>query len=108
MTQGQIVTFLIIARCAYVKMAVRVGSLFRIGDPAFDDQKIQLVLCNSYMKTLKCYNPGTENNCLTIDDIRNMMNRVMQILGLCGDLESLTESDASCCDPLNGIVIFNP
>lgn len=107
MTQGQIITFCIIARCCYARFAASVGALGSIGDESFSEKKIQLILVNSFMKTIKCYNPDATGNCLTVDDITVMINRVMEILGLCGDPLSLEESDTICCNPLNGVTIVN-
>lgn len=108
MTKGQIITFLIIARCCFAKWAVLVGTMGITGDPEFESQKRGLILANSYMKALKCYDPDAENNCLTSDEIFDIINRLSEILGLCGDPLSLTESNSDCCNVLNGVTILNP
>ena len=107
MTKGQIVTYCIIARCCFAKFAVCVGTLGLIGDPAFAEQKRNLLLVRSFLKTIACYDPDAENNCLTNDDIFILINRVSEIPGLCGDPLSLAESNADCCNPLNGVTIAN-
>lgn len=107
MTQGQIVTYCIIARCCWAKWAVRVGLLGLMGDPSFAEQKRQLILARMLLKTVECYNPDAENNCITSDDILLFINKISELIGSCGDAQSLDESDAACCDPLNGVTIVN-
>lgn len=108
MTKGQILTYCIIARCAYAKYAAKVALLGLIGDISFGECRINLILVNKYIKILTCYDPSLTTNCISSDDIMLVINRVSEILGLCGDPLSLDETTSNCCDPLYGVTIANP
>jgi len=107
MTKGQYITFIIIARCCFAKYAVKVGLLGLNGDPIFKREKRKLILVNEWMKMLECYDPNASDNCFDSTDAQLLVNRISEYLGLCGDPLSLDESDATCCDPLNGVTIIN-
>ncbi len=106
MTQGQIVTFIIIARYYYALYSAKVVKFALIGDSAFECHRTKLILVNSLIKRLKCYNPDAEDNCLTEDQVYSAMQLIMQILGIKGDLMSLEESDTTCCSPIAGLTIL--
>lgn len=108
MTQGQIVTFTIIARYYYALYSAKVVGYALIGDPAFACHRTNLIVANGIIKRLKCYNPDTEDNCLTWEEMYSLMQNLMQILGMCGDPYTLASSDTTCCDPLEGVTILNP
>lgn len=107
MTKGQIVTFCIIARCCFAAYAARVGAMGIIGDRSFEEERSNLILINSYLKTIQCYDPDATSNCLTSDDIFILIGRVSEMLGLCGDSLSLEESNSDCCNIINGATIVN-
>lgn len=108
MTQGQIVTFTIIARYYYALYSAKVVGYALIGDPTFGYHRQRLIIANMIIKRLKCYDSDAEDNCLTWEQMYSLMQNIMQILGICGDPLSVAESDATCCDPLDGVTILNP
>lgn len=108
MTQGQILTFTIIARYYYARYVACIVGLALIGDPSFGEHRDKMIVANMILKRLKCYNPDAEDNCLTFDQVYSLMQNLMKILGVCGDPYTLVESDTTCCDPLEGVTILNP
>lgn len=108
MTQGQIVTFTIIARYYYALYSAKVVGYSLIGDPSFEYHRTRLIIADGIIDQLKCYDPDSETNCLTWDEMYSLMQNLMQILGMCGDPYTLSESDTTCCDPLEGVTILNP
>lgn len=108
MTKGQYITFLIIARFYYGKFAVKVGFLGLYGDLTFKVCRTKLLLVNEWIKMLQCYDPDATDNCFDATDAKLLVDRISETLGMCGDPVSLDESDATCCDPLNGVTIINP
>jgi len=108
MTQGQILTFTIIARYYYALYSAKVVGFAVIGDQSFTFHRDRLIIANMIIKRLKCYDPSAENNCLTWEQIYSLMQNLMQILGMCGDPYTLSESDTTCCDPMSGVTILNP
>lgn len=107
MTKGQIITYCIIARCCFAKFAATVGTLGIIGDPTFINQRLNLIVARGLLKIIQCYDPDAENNCLTNDEIFIMINRLNEILGLCGDPLGLVENNSDCCNPVFGATIVN-
>lgn len=108
MTYGQILTFTIIARYHYALYSARVVTYGVIGDPVWPYHRTRLILANALLKRLKCYDPDAENNCLTEEQVYTVIQQLMQLLGMCGDPQSLAESDTTCCSPIAGYTILNP
>lgn len=107
MTQAQILTFTIIARCCYARYSAMVVGCAIIGDPAFAYHRQRLIIANMILKRLKCYNPDAEDNCIEWTEMYSLMQILMQILGMCGDLYALESSDTTCCATDAGITILN-
>jgi len=108
MTYGQILQFTIVSRYYYALYSARVVTLGVIGDPTWSYHRTRLILANALIKRLKCYNPDATDNCLTEDQIYTIIQQLMQLLGMCGDPQSLAEADTTCCSPIAGYTILNP
>lgn len=106
MTKGQIITFIIIARYYYALYSAKVVKFALIGDKEFECHRKKLIIVNSLIKRLKCYDPDAETNCLTEEQVYSTIQLIMQILGIKGDPMSLEEADDTCCSPIAGLTIL--
>ncbi len=95
LTYGQIITFISVASCCLACYAADTVALQQMGDTEYCSHKQKVLLARQYIGMVERYNPDSENNCLTADDIFKAIEKTNQILNICTDIYSLPETELS-------------
>lgn len=108
MTKQQIQYFHSAATAVWTKYVSKAVDFVRQKDKCAQEYMLNSVLVRKWLAMLQCYDRADVTNCIPYDDIIIIINKIMEILGLCGELENLPAGTLTCCDELKDIETLNP